>query len=142
MQNMWDILAKTLEYRSKYIHILNPTVREDIVHPLTAVTNCQICVRLKKAAERTKSRGCLFKVVDTRGPANFGIFVMRRRSASRLTRTPLACRRWQRSSIIFFSIKQPGSKVYRVITDTALLRGAVQRGLTVHPCTWIKQQLN
>ena len=25
------------------------------------------------AAERTKSRGCLFKVVDTRGPANFGI---------------------------------------------------------------------
>ena len=50
---------------SKYIHILNPTVREDIVHPLTAVTNCQICVRLKKAAERTKSRGCLFKVVDT-----------------------------------------------------------------------------
>ena len=74
----------TLEYRSKYIHILNPTVREDIVHPLTAVTNCQICVRLKKAAERTKSRGCLFKVVDTRGPANFGIFVMRRRSASRL----------------------------------------------------------
>ena len=73
MQNMWDILAKTLEYRSKFIHILNPTVREDIVHPLTAVTNCQICVRLKKAAERTKSRGCLFKVVDTRGPANFGI---------------------------------------------------------------------
>ena len=38
----------TLEYRSKFIHILNPTVREDIVHPLTAVTNCQICVRLKK----------------------------------------------------------------------------------------------
>ena len=105
MQNMWDILAKTLEYRSKYIHILNPTVREDIVHPLTAVTNCQICVRLKKAAERTKSRGCLFKVVDTRGPANFGVFVMRRRSASRLTRTPLACRRWQHSSILFFSIK-------------------------------------
>ena len=68
----------------KYIHILNPSVREDIVHPLTAVTNCQICVRLKKVAERTKSRGCLFKVVDTRGPANFGIFVMRRRSASRL----------------------------------------------------------
>ena len=27
--------------------------------------------------------------------------------------------------------KQSGSKVYRVITDTALLRGAVQRGLTV-----------
>ena len=100
-QNMWDILAKTLEYRSKYIHILNPTVREDIVHPLTAVTNCQICFRLKKAAERTKSRGCLFKVVDIRGPANFGIFVM----WLRLTCTPLACRRWQRSSILFFSIK-------------------------------------
>ena len=30
MQNMLDILAKTLAYRSKYIHILNPTVREDI----------------------------------------------------------------------------------------------------------------
>ena len=67
------ITAKRDDLHSKYIHILNPTVREDIVHPLTAVTNCQICVRLKKAAERTKSRGCLFKVVDTRGPANFGI---------------------------------------------------------------------
>ena len=73
MQNMWDILAKTLEYRSKYIHILNPTVREDIVHHLTAVTNCQICVRLKKAAERTKSR-----------------------------LTPLACRRWQLAFVYSF----------------------------------------
>ena len=30
MQNMCDVGAKTLEYRSKYTHILNPTVREDI----------------------------------------------------------------------------------------------------------------
>ena len=30
MQNMCDVIAKTLEYRSKYIHILNPTVRDDI----------------------------------------------------------------------------------------------------------------
>ena len=30
MQNMCDVGAKTLEYRSKYTHISNPTVREDI----------------------------------------------------------------------------------------------------------------
>ena len=44
MQNMCDVIAKTLECRSKYIHILNPTVRDDIT--LTAVINCQRCFNI------------------------------------------------------------------------------------------------
>ena len=43
MQNMCDVWAKTLEYRSKYTHILNPTVREDIRWQLGQIVTFVLC---------------------------------------------------------------------------------------------------
>ena len=43
MQNMYDVWAKTLEYRAKYTHILNPTVREDIRWQLGQIVTFVLC---------------------------------------------------------------------------------------------------
>ena len=60
MQNMRDVWAKTLEYRSKCTHILNPTVGKTYVDSSDKLSYN----KKKRQNELSREGACLFKVVD------------------------------------------------------------------------------
>ena len=66
MQNMCNVWTKTLEYRSKYTHILNPTVREDIRWQLWQIVRFVLCSK-KRQNELSREPVCSKLLIH--GPA-------------------------------------------------------------------------